>query len=164
MKRKALFLQLIILILNHLASGQSNSYISFCAENGIIGHAFISLSQENPEKRMTEFHGAWGLYPKGEIQGGKSLFIGEVPGEIRSDLLTKQDKVLTRIVTKEQFSKAKIILGEWRKKNYELLKQDCLSFIIEIANILSNEINIPERVNFENHPSLYIERLIELNK
>lgn len=142
---------------------QNKKFVAFCADSNGIGHAFISLGYEDSEKLMTVNDGAWGLYPKESLNGVKSLVIGQVPGKIVDDYLRDTDLILVITVNDEEYEKVISKLNLWSTKNYELLKSDCLSFLIDVANIFSYKLNIPRRTGLENHPAKFLEKLIENN-
>ncbi|GAA0871835.1 hypothetical protein GCM10009117_09810 [Gangjinia marincola] len=142
---------------------QDKKFIAFCADSSGIGHAFISLGYEDSQRLMTVNEGSWGLYPKESLSGGKSLIMGEVPGKIVDDFLRTTDLILVVTVTDEEYNDATSKLNEWRTRNYELLESDCLTFLIDVANILSSKLDIPKRKGFENHPAKFLEKLIGNN-
>ncbi|WP_299683635.1 hypothetical protein [uncultured Dokdonia sp.] len=88
--KKTILLFILLMLTSNLFS-QDKKYIAFCAKDEGVGHAFVSLGKEDPEKQMTVHDGTWGMYPTNSTEGGKSIIIGEVPGGIRDDFLTKKD-------------------------------------------------------------------------
>lgn len=161
---KKILIFLTALMTSVMLFSQNNRYIAFCAKEDGVGHAFISLGREDSEKLMTIYDGTWGLYPKEDKDSGKSFFIGEVPGEIRDDLLTKNDYTYIIIVSEDEYNQALQKVVEWQNKDYELLKNDCLSFLIDVANIVKEKIEIPERRGYKNLPAEYLKALINQNK
>ena len=163
MKRNNLIVILLVFSVK-VAFCQDSKYINFYAKEDGVGHAFVSLVWEDSKEQMTRLEGTWGLYPKRSKDGGKSFFIGEVPGEIRDDIKTQKDLIFSLKVNDVEYSTAIKIINQWKNKNYELLESDCLSFIIQIACIAEKRIVIPKRSGFENHPARYLTKLINLNK
>ncbi|TXF82341.1 hypothetical protein FUA23_21820 [Neolewinella aurantiaca] len=159
-----LFLILVLptVFINNLYC-QNRYFVAFCASNQNLGHAFISLGYESPERMMTVHDGTWGMYPKTKIEGVISVFFGSVPGEIRNDFLTNRNQSFHLVVSENEYKKSLEVLNKWKNKDYQLLKSDCLSFIIEVATIFEHQIEIPIRDNFLNLPSYYLSELIRIN-
>jgi hypothetical protein len=143
---------------------QNKSFVAFCAKDGFPGHAFVSLGHEDEKQQMTIHDGTWGLYPKTSVEGGKSFVIGEVPGEIRDDLFTNSNHTYVIEVSEIEFNKTLKTINKWRKgTGYELLEKDCVTFIIEIANIYRDKIVIPKRKGLDNLPAEFIKKIKILN-
>lgn len=155
-------LQLLFWAIN--LSAQNKMYVAFCAKEGIPGHAFVSLGREDEESKMTIHDGTWGLYPKNKLDGGKSFIIGEVPGEIRDDLLTGSDYTYVIEASQKDYDEVLKIVKKWREgSNYELLEKDCVSFLIEVAKIFKRKMAIPPREGFDNLPNEYVKKIKFLN-
>jgi len=142
----------------------SKYFVVLLADLGIPGHAFISLGREDEELQSSITDGTWGMYPKDSVSGLESFFIGEVLGVIKDDYLRNKDYSLIIEVSEDEYNDAKAVLEKWRSKNYELLKSDCLSFVIEMANAISDKITIIPRTGFDNLPAEYLKELILENK
>lgn len=142
----------------------SNKYfITLLADDGFPGHAFVNFGKEDDDLMMSISDGTFGMYPKESINGVISLLIGEVPGEIRDDYLRNKDYRLIIEVEAEDYNNCWEILEKWRSKNYQLLKSDCLSFVVEIAEKLSTYINVIDRDGFDNLPAEYLKKTIKEN-
>jgi hypothetical protein len=145
-------------------SQESDRYlVAFCANEGIPGHAFVSYGYESEELKMTVHGGTWGLYPSVREKGIASFFIGEVPGELRDDMVTNSDHTFVIEVTQEEYKAVVRVKESWATQSYEISKTDCVSFLIEVASIFEDKINIPTRDKLENFPARYLIKLIDLN-
>jgi hypothetical protein len=123
------------------------------------GHAFVSWGVEDSTNKLSSAE-AWGLYP---INSLSTLTLGIVPGIIEDDglntegynrLIVKVDKAIYDIAYQR--------MKQWNDEgNYQLLTHDCLSFMIEIAQIA--QLNIPNRTGFDNIPWDYLITLINAN-
>lgn len=142
----------------------SKFFVVLLADKGIPGHAFVSLGRESDELESSVTDGTWGMYPQNSVSGIESVIIGEVPGVIKDDYFRNKDYSLVVEVSKGKYEVAKTVLEKWRSKDYELLKSDCLSFVIEIANVLKDEITVIPRTGFDNLPAEYLKKLILENK
>ncbi len=139
---------------------QNKYYLVFLATSeGNVGHAFVSFGYEDMDQQMSVTDGSWGLYPKKD--GDMKSVIGQVPGEIKDDFLNNAEVKLIKSVTKQQYEAALEVLKAWKNKDYELLKSDCVSFVIEVANTIG--LNIPERSGLDNFPWRYVEKLKDQN-
>ncbi len=156
---------LFITVFNPIGSTcQNRHFLTFYGTNeGTVGHAFVSFVREDNNLQQTVVDGIWGLYPASRTKGGASYLIGEVPGEIKDDFLTRPDVGLTVEVTPQEYKNALDIKNKWSNANYRLTEKDCLSFVIEVATSLSHKISIPGRCLFD-FPSDYIIKLKELNE
>ncbi len=134
-------------------------FIVLLADEGIPGHAFINFGRESDLQRSSITDGTFGMYPKEGIK----IKIGEVPGELRDDFLRNSDHKLIVEVNKAEYDNCLGILNKWRSKNYELIKSDCLTFVIEIANAISSKIKVPTRIGFDNLPAEWLKKLIQTN-
>lgn len=160
---KKFILSITLIVLQALAFAQDKYFVAFCADGGVPGHAFISIGRESSSSSSSINDGVWGLYPSSSSQGAKSFVIGAVPGYLKDDFLRNVDYVLSVEVGKDDYDRVKSTINKWKNKNYELLENDCLSFVIEVANILSGKITIPQRQGFENFPAKYLKNLIDSN-
>lgn len=143
---------------------QERKFITFYGTaEGLVGHAFISYVREDNNLQQTVVDGVWGMYPASRKDLAKNFIVGEVPGEIRDDLLTKRDIGLTVEVNQQEYLMALQIKERWNNATYQLTETDCLSFVIEVANSLSHKLVLPERSMFKNFPYTYIETLKSLN-
>lgn len=144
---------------------QDSHYIVFSAESGTPGHAFVTFGREDSKAKMTIHDGSWGLYPVTKNNGIKSLVLGEVKGVIKDDYKSRPDKSLVLVISSAEYNRALSIKKQWAQKGiYQALKQDCLSFIIDIAKSLtSTKLNLPKRSGYTNLPMEYIEQMISIN-
>lgn len=152
-----------ILFLQLSASGQDKYFVTFCADDGIPGHAFISIGRESPGSLSSISDGTWGLYPVNSSEGIASPVIGEVPGILKDDFLRNRDYTFVLEVNKSEYDKVKETINKWSSKNYKLVLNDCLSFLIEVVNLFPNKIKAPFRSGFENFPARYLKKLIDSN-
>jgi hypothetical protein len=53
-------------------------------------------------------------------------------------------------------------MEEWKKKQYQVTRQDCISFFIDVASIFP-DIKLPNRATFTT-PSDYVINFIFINK
>jgi hypothetical protein len=139
-------------------------FIVLLADSGVPGHAFVSFGIEDDILQSSITEGTWGMYPKSNTSGVASFLIGEVPGQIKDDYLRNKDYSLIIEVSGSEYNTCKAILTKWRNKNYQLVKSDCLSFVIEIANVIKNKITLIPRAGFDNLPAEYLKSLILANK
>lgn len=132
------------------------------------GHAFVGFARESHEEQMTVWDGDWGFYPSSEGGGFKAFLnviggiIFEVPGEIRSDFLTQKDISLFIEISEEDYYNALSIKNNWSNDmGYELLQDDCVSFVESVANSINGLIT-PNRITNPT-PQGYVKKLIEIN-
>lgn len=163
MGRKIKLLILFFCITTISGFSQVKYYIVFCAKDGIPGHAFVSFGKEDYNQQISITDGSWGLYPNSRLSGAASYIIGEVPGGIANDFLTKIDFRFIKEVDGSTYTSALAIKNDWLNKNDELLKSDCVSFVIEVANKIPG-LKLPQRSGLENLPVLYLQCLIEINR
>lgn len=152
------------MFLNSALWSQEKYFIAFLAtEEGPVGHAFVAFGRESEAQQMSISAGAWGLYPASSTSGAKSLVLGTVPGKLVDDFKRNSDVSLVLQVSKEEYELAMSIKELYAASNsYELLKNDCLKFLIDIASCCSS-LNLPERSGFENLPMAYLKKLKQLN-
>jgi len=160
---KKIVFTLILGFFQLVSLAQDKYFVSFCADGGVPGHAFISIGRESPSSSSSISDGTWGLYPVNSFDAVKSIIIGEVPGQLRDDFLRNRDYTYTIEVTESEYNRVKSTISRWKSKNYELKESDCLSFVMEVANIFSGKINIPSRSGLENFPAKYLKKLIDAN-
>lgn len=130
----------------------------------VTGHAFIGIGKGVPltcdiNGDSTEM---WGFYPKIKIEGAKSLWSGPVDSKIKNDVRTKTDLYFFKRIEFADYIRVKIKLDEWIKKRYELTKQDCISFFIDVAKLFS-DIKIPDRKIYT-LPEYFVKEFIAMNK
>ena len=130
-----------------------------------VGHAFIGIGKGTPmtcdiNGNTTE---VWGFYPKVRIMGGKSIWFGHVDSEIKSDVMTKIDRQAFIKIDFADYIKVQLRIEEWKKKQYELTRNDCISFLIDICNTIPNRLIVPKRETTDT-PDSYVRKLINLNK
>lgn len=143
--------------------GQERRFVTFYATtDGPVGHAFIAYIREDNGRQQTVVDGIWGFYPVSRVDMAKGFLVGEVPGEIRSDFLTRPDYGLTVQVNQQEYERALQIRNRWTNSIYQLTERDCISFVIEVANSLSHKIHIPER-SLLDWPHDYIKALRRIN-
>lgn len=163
MKKVSFLILLLFLMTTYYGIAQVKYFVVFCAKGGVPGHAFVSFGKEDNNKQASITDGSWGLYPKSSYEGASSPVIGEVPGNIANDFLTKIDLRLIKEVDFNTYNKALSLKKDWSSKNYKLLESDCLSFLIAVANTVSG-LKLPERSGLANLPVQYLQKLLEMNK
>jgi hypothetical protein len=173
--KKCLFSVVILIIASNSFAQGLDYFVVFCGKEQSLeskaGHAFIAIGKGSPftcnaDGTDTE---VWGLYANEDTKNckpsskmaGKSFFVGPVPGCLFSDIRTSFSNLYVIRCGYADYLKAQMVIAEWKNKKYELTKQDCLSFVIAIANVFKNRITIPERSGFLNFPNKYI---LELKK
>lgn len=144
---------------------ESKYFLAFCAKEAgktsRAGHAFVVFGVEDAEAQMSRAE-AWGFYPK-KGSKAKEFVIGEVPGEIRDDFLTKVDHSFVVEVSMPLYNEALGIKNKWQAKDYELLENDCVSFLVEVVGIVDG-LKLPDRKGLAHLPAKYLQKLIDLNK
>lgn len=139
-------------------------FVTLCAKDGIPGHAFVALGRTDENRKESVNEGTWGLYPKNQLQGGKSLVLGEVPGEIRDDLFTQSDHKVVIEASNDEFERVQSIIERWKNgTSYELLSKDCVTFLTEVANVFKHKIIIPQRMGIDNLPIEFVKKIELLN-
>jgi hypothetical protein len=158
---------------------QDRSYfVAFCSKSptssSLSGHAFVALGKGDPftcsvSNGTTE---CWGLYAKelgkkgcspSSMPAAASFFIGEVPGCLYSDIRTDVDNVFVLRCNYDQYLKALVLVDKWRNQQYQLLKKDCLAFLIEMAELFKYQLKYPSRTGLENFPDRYVQKLKNMN-
>lgn len=161
---------LLSLIFNSLLlSAKSQDYfVAFFGEkinlNAPVGHAFIGIGKGTPltcdiNGESTEM---WGFYPKVKIEGGKSLWFGPVEGEIKNDVRTNTNLYFFKKIEFADYIKIKLKIEEWKKRQYQLIRQDCISFFIDAASLFP-DIVLPDRAKYT-LPETYVAQFISANK
>lgn len=150
------------------------AFVSREASNGSrAGHAFVIIGKGTPMTCDVE-HGdgeAFGFYPSSESNPcqpgsqptGKDILLKPVPGCLIDDLYTPYSSWLTVKCSFEEYLMVFGVVEEWKKRPYRLGRQDCLSFLTEVANLFSDRLRIPDRMGLENFPNRFVLRMQELN-
>jgi len=174
MRKFLLFFYLVLA--NHIYA--QKYFVVLCSKQASLnsfGHAFVVIGKG--DAFTCDIDGgdgeAWGLYarnqsnkecePKG-FNALKSFFIGALPGCLFNDINTDISNYYEVKCSFEEYIVVQTIISEWRNKNYELTKSDCLSFLIDVASAFKDRIKLPDRNLFENLPSKYVQKLIDLNR
>lgn len=136
------------------------------ADSGVPspGHAFIGIGKGTPLVCSTDGSEteAWGFYPQKKIAGGLSKWFGAVDGEIRNDVYTKIDHQYFIKISFTDYLKVVGKIEEWKEKQYELTRSDCISFVIECCKIFGDAFIVPDRQGTDT-PETYIKKFITLN-
>ncbi len=164
---RKVFVYLFLVLLTQTAYAQGY-FIAFLAENPNttgVGHAFIGIGKGTPltcdvNGNTTEL---WGFYPKSRLSGGKSFWAGPVEGKIMSDIRTHADHFTYRRIDFADYLKIQLKVEEWKKKQYRLTKNDCVTFFIDVAGLFPGKISIPDRTKFQT-PGSFVSQFINANK
>lgn len=159
---------------------KSEYFIAFCSEeiskSAAGGHAFITIGKGEPFTCNIDGGDgeAFGLYAAdfehtdcvpSKFNALASYFVGELPGCLFNDIRTSFDNYLVLRCTFEEYLLVQTEIEKWKRKNYELKKQDCLTFVIEVAKFFNYRLTVPTRSGiFDNFPNQYILKLKSLNK
>lgn len=185
-------LRVIDTILKVEPSEGAKAYLTFCSNNdGLIGHAFVALSLDDPKLQSCKLVEAIGLHPDDGSFNRMKAIVANAKGGLFSDLqkgafgFKRTVARLTVPLTTEQLDILKIKFVAYDRSGYQLLKKDCVTFCEEVAKILALE--VPDRsklsatlaarvkdeldkeglisavVNFETFPAVYIHELGRLN-
>ncbi|HEX2787611.1 MAG TPA: hypothetical protein VHP32_06865 [Ignavibacteria bacterium] len=132
--------------------------------SALVGHAFIGIGKGTPltcdiNGNETEI---WGFYPKKKVDGAKSYWFGPVDGNIASDVFTKIDRQFFIRIDFSDYLKIQLKVEEWKKKQYQLTRSDCISFLIDVCSTLPDRIKVPTRETTE-LPDDYVKKLIIQN-
>ncbi|MEZ6070193.1 MAG: hypothetical protein R3C10_07905 [Pirellulales bacterium] len=144
----------------HSDSIQPKYSIVFQARGTIPGHAFVAFVHEDNKSKAT-VKKAFGYY---SMEGVKETVVGVVPGQL-IDEITKpaaddRPKLVVHVL-KGQFERASRVLEKWSSKNkYHLGKEDCVTFVGEVAASL--RMTIPNRDSART-PKVFVHELIQLN-
>ncbi len=133
--------------------------------SAFVGHAFIGIGKGTPltcdiNGNETEI---WGFYPQKKIDGAKSYWFGPVDGKIASDIFTKIDRQFFIRIDFGDYLKIQLKVEEWKKKQYQLTRNDCVSFLIDVCNTLPKRIVVPKRETTD-LPDDYVKKIINQNK
>jgi hypothetical protein len=162
--KRASILFLFFVINITISNAQEHYFIVFCGNEGVPGHAYVFFGRESSKQQASVADGAWGLYPTKKIQGVMSYVIGEVPGRIMDEGLSKHcDYKVIREVSKKEYENGLKVKKNWSDRGtYDLTKRDCVSFMIAVAQCV-NGLDLPERSGLDNFPSRYVKALFEIN-
>lgn len=151
------------------AQDSKDYFIGFFAErtsvsDAQIGHAFIGIGKGVPltcdiNGTQTEM---FGFYPSVHIEGGKSLWVGPVDGQIKNDVRTQIDNYVFKKIAFADYLKVQLRVEEWKKKKYELTRSDCVSFFQDISSMFP-DIVLPDRTKYVT-PNTYVAQFIFINK
>jgi len=170
----------------------AKAYLTFCSEAGLIGHAFIAISIEDPTSKTCTLVEAIGLHPEGSKKNLKSARFAKAKGGLLSDLQKgafENKGIVARFtvpLTSEEWDIMKIKIGAHAGSGYQLFEKDCVTFCEETAKVL--ELQVPDRQklfadlkqriidgwkaqgrdaaaiqNYEGFPAVYIQELGRLN-
>jgi hypothetical protein len=166
--KKYLFLSLLFFFFHaqEVAFAQTYFVGFFGSETNLpttIGHAFIGIGKGTPmtcnmEAPETEM---FGFYPAVRISGGKSLWFGPVDSEVKSDINTKITSYAFKRIDFADYIKVSAKFEEWKKKKYELTRQDCIAFFVDVARLFPNLI-VPDREKYI-LPDQYVKQFIKAN-
>ncbi|CAN5753828.1 hypothetical protein BH10BAC3_BH10BAC3_12050 [soil metagenome] len=128
-----------------------------------VGHAFIGIGKGTPlacnvDGTETEIYG---FYPDAHLAGGLSYWFGPVDGHIANDVFTTINTYYFKKIDFSDYIKVQLKMSEWKTKQYQLTRQDCISFFIEAASIFPT-IKIPNRNTFV-LPNDFVNKFIYLN-
>lgn len=177
---------LIILLLtltssySHGQQPQSKYFVAFCSEevstSAAGGHAFITIGKGEPftcniDGGDGECYGLYAAdFEKTDCVPSKfnalvsPIFVGGLPGCLFNDIRTSVDNYLILRCTFEEYLMVQLEIQSWKRKNYQLKTQDCLTFVIDVAKLFSDRLTIPSRSGFDNLPNQYMLKLKSLNK
>ena len=169
--KMTLLILLVLVTANVFAQEKDRYFITFYGRNDVTpGHAFVAFGREDASAGMSLSDGAWGLYPNSSLDGFKSALPGdsEVPGKIEDEAkkAMRENNLhgLMVEVSKSDYDKALDVVEKWKKHGkYELIKKDCVSFVMDVANQISG-FSVPDRDGLELLPRFYILKIIEENQ
>lgn len=134
--------------------------VTFVAQAGELGHAFVIWNKEDDSKKMTT-NEALGFYPGAEKDKLEAKW-GFGDGQIANDSGEKGDYYLVVTVNTDQFDSSRAVLEAWQKKgNYLLLFSDCTTFAGEVARSLG--LKTPTRA-FAPYPIEYVRGIYSESK
>src|SRR5450432_4024026 len=164
-----LFLGLAILPIQQARSQDNLDYfVGFFGErispSAPVGHAFIGIGKGVPltcniDGTETEM---FGFYPTKRIDGAKSFWFGPVPGSIKNDVRSNTDNYVFKKINFSDYIRVQLKMEEWKNKQYEVTRQDCISFFQEVAKLF-DDIVLPDRTQFVT-PETYVSQFIVLNR
>ena len=181
MKKNVLFALFAFGFLPSFAQqSQPKYFIAFCSEevstSAAGGHAFITIGKGEPFTCNIDGGDgeAFGLYAKDDNNKDcvpskfnaliSKIYVGGLPGCLFNDIRTSVDNYLVLRCSFEEYLMVQTEIETWKKKNYRLTTQDCLTFVIEVAKLFSDRLTIPSRSGFDNFPNQYMLKLKSLNK
>ena len=127
--------------------------------NKEVGHAFMCLSIKTNNSIKED---CYGFYP---AAGGifKILGPGIVQPEPRPEKIVRFSKVTVsykKPISEEKRGQIIKLVEEWNKKRYSLTSQNCIDFVIAIAQAVGWK--TPQRGGTE-YPDAYLKRLVKAN-
>jgi len=158
----------LILSATLYGNAQTDYFVAFFGEgvsrSAPVGHAFVGIGKGVP--LTCDLNGSEtvmvGFYPKVRIEAGKSLWFGPVDGTVKNDTRSQIDSYVFKKISFADYIKVNLKVEEWKKKKYELTRQDCISFFIDVAKIFSDT-KLPDRTKFVT-PDTYVRQFILINK
>lgn len=172
---KTLVLMIIHLGFNLTSFSQTNNQeyffgvfaqnVNFISNSPSPGHAFIGIGKGTPLVCSTDGSEteAWGFYPEVRIEGALSYIFGPVPSLIKDDIYTRNDHQYFIKISFSDYIKVLAKIEEWKERQYELTRNDCISFVIDCCSIFGDRLIVPNRMNTDT-PEIYIKRFIDVNK
>lgn len=166
---KLAFLISCITLIQGNTQPQTDYFVGFFAEglsvtSPTIGHAFIGIGKGVP--LTCDINGSEtlmvGFYPKVRLEGVKSIWFGPVDAEVKDDTRTKIDCYVFKKISFADYIKVNLKIEEWKKKKYELTRQDCISFFIDVASTFEDVV-LPDRTKFAT-PEGYVKQFVTANK
>jgi hypothetical protein len=151
-----------------LSQVSKDYFVLFFGENislkAPVGHAFIGIGKGVPltcdiDGNETEMVG---FYPQVRTDGAKSWWFGPVDGAIKSDVKSQFDDYVFKKIEFADYIKIQSKIADWQTKQYEVTRQDCISFFIDVASLFP-DIILPDR-NTYTTPSDYVTNFIFINK
>jgi hypothetical protein len=157
-----------LLLASLVPKAQIDYFVAFFGEginkNAPVGHAYIGIGKGVP--LTCDLNGSEtimvGFYPKVRTEGGKSLWFGPVDGAIKDDTRSHMDSYVFKKISFADYIKVNLKIEEWKKKKYELTRQDCISFFIDVAKLFSDT-KLPDRTKYV-IPDTYVKQFILINK
>ena len=126
-------------------------YLSFCSRGGgLVGHAFVLLSSDDPRTRTCKIDAAVGFWPKAEKDKQRLLALftplpGKLVDEIKKEGLPRNaDCRLTILLTPDEYKILQIKFGAYKERDYVLLGNDCVTFCEQIARDVL-QLEVPDR-------------------
>lgn len=134
--------------------------------NSPFGHAFIGVGKGTPFTCRVDAQGTviYGFYPKEKIDALGSYWLGPIDGAVASDVFRNPDHQFFITIDEIEYYLILQKVEEWKRKQYQLVKNDCISFIIDICKSVPNRsVILPDRTKYD-LPQKFVTRIIELNK
>ena len=137
----------------------SKLFITFMAEEGFPGHAFVGFGLESNQFQKS-YYQAYGFHPIDKVKGLST------EGTIKEDTFHASNKSLIVEVDYQQYKKAMHLLAEWREKSfkkdihYKFFNNSCIKFTKDIAEVIG--LTTPNDKG--KLPSTFVIELIEENK